>query len=130
FRIIVFSLVAIAYTALSCRELRPLLREDRAVSGFILAVLVLHGLFYLFRMVPWGASGTTWLARPDFSLTVLENILVIVSVAYGILILVNNRAMLSYETSLQTRRDMLGHVSHDLRAPLAAMLESARLWRT
>lgn len=34
------------------------------------------------------------------------------------------------DRALQVRRQLLGRISHDLRAPLAAMLDSVRLWRT
>src|SRR5699024_5120153 len=100
----------IGYTALCCRALMSNLRENRRVSFFLLAILVLHGVFYVMRMVPWPASGITWLARPDFSLTVFENMLVIISLAYGVLIMVNSRAVHRYQGALQARRDLLGRI--------------------
>ncbi|TAM09487.1 MAG: hybrid sensor histidine kinase/response regulator [Nevskiaceae bacterium] len=129
FRIVVFSALAIVYAVLCCWSLMPNLREDRGVTLFLLAILVVHGLFYIARMMPWPDNGPTWLARPDFAVTVLENMLAINCLAYGILILVNNRAMRRYQGALDARRHLLGRISHDLRSPLAAMLDSARLWR-
>lgn len=129
FRIAMFSLLAIGYAVLCYRAVLPNLRDRRWLTLFLLAVLVLHAVFYLVRMVPWPTSGATWLARPDFSLTVFENILVITSLAYGLLIMVNDRTMQRYRGALRARRDLLGHISHDLRSPLAAIVDSARLWR-
>lgn len=129
FRIVVFSVLAIGYTVLCCRELMQNLRGDRWVILFLLAILVLHGVFYVVRLIPWSTSGTTWLARPDFAPTVFENILVIISLAYGVLIMVNSRTLHRYQDALQARRDLLGYISHDLRTPLVGMLDSARLWR-
>src|SRR5699024_8724916 len=129
FRVMVFSLLAIGYTALCCQVLASNLREDRAITLLLVAILAMHGVYYVARMVPWSTSGTTWLARPDFVPTVFENILVIVSLAYGILIMVNSRSARQLEAALQARRDLLGHISHDLRSPLTAIVDSARRWR-
>lgn len=129
FRVVMFSLLAIGYAVLCCRALLPNLRKDRWSTLFLLTILGLHGVFYVVRLVPWSTSGVTWLTRPDFVPTVFENLLVIISLAYGVLIMVNNRTMHRYRGALQARRNLLGHISHDLRSPLAAMLDSARLWR-
>src|SRR5699024_4464286 len=104
FRIVMFSVLAIGYAALCSRALAPSLREDRGVALFLLTILVLHGVFYAARMLPWSSTGATWLMRPDFGVTVLENILVIICLALGVLILVNNRNNHRYQGALQARR--------------------------
>jgi diguanylate cyclase (GGDEF)-like protein len=92
FRIVVFSLLAIGYMVACSLELWSCWRVGGRLVSAVLLVVFLHGLFYAYRMVPQPNFGPTWVTRSDFTLTVLENILFIISLAYGILVMVGTRS--------------------------------------
>jgi diguanylate cyclase (GGDEF)-like protein len=93
FRLLCFSSMAIAYLVAAGWEIWPERREDAGSVLPLLAVLALHILFYLYRMIAGQThSDATWLHWSDYTLTMLEGILFSISLSFGILILVRARA--------------------------------------
>lgn len=92
YRMIVYSLLASLYVLLSLRELLPYWREDPWLGTMVSLVLVADICFSIYRLIPRSSPDMTWLTRPDFSVSVLENILFIVSMTFSILVLVNSRS--------------------------------------
>ncbi len=96
-RLLVFSLLAIGYLAAAGRTLWPERREDAGSVLPLLIVLIVHGLFYFYRVVSAvRVPGMSWLLWPDFTVTILEGILFAISLSFGVLILVRARAERRY----------------------------------
>lgn len=96
-RILVFSLLSIAYLAAGVRELWPERRADAGSVFPLVAVLSIHSLFYLYRAVAIiRVPGSSWLLWPDFAVTMFEGILFSISLSFSALILVRARAERGY----------------------------------
>ncbi len=96
-RLLVFSLLSIAYLAAAGRTLWPERREDAGSVFPLLIVLAAHGLFYAYRVVSAvRVPGMSWLLWPDFTVTLLEGLLFAISLSFAVLILVRARAERRY----------------------------------
>lgn len=121
-RIVAFSALTLIYLLAALVELRSCLDEDRLSISTIFAIVSLHMLFYAFRMMPLQGPGPTWLGRSDFGLTILENMLFIVSLSFAILIMVRARGERQFRyasrhdelTGLSNRRVMFEQGSRSL----------------
>ncbi|HEU0197467.1 MAG TPA: GGDEF domain-containing protein [Nevskiaceae bacterium] len=87
-RVELFSLITLAYLLASVVDLAPTWRASKWSVTPVMVILVLHGLFYAYRMAPQPFDVQSWPYRSGGVATVLENLLFVIASAFSILLMV------------------------------------------
>src|SRR5690625_6781742 len=89
---IAFSILAAAYMGLCMRELASGWANNRWLTLVVLFLLLVHTAYHLLRITILAGVSFSPAWQPDFSITVLVNVLFIISMTYAILAMASSRA--------------------------------------
>ncbi|HLR86288.1 MAG TPA: GGDEF domain-containing protein [Wenzhouxiangella sp.] len=89
---IAFSILAAAYMGLCMRELASGWANNRWLTVVVLFLLLVHTAYHLLRITILAGVSFSPAWQPDFSITVLVNVLFIISMTYAILAMASSRA--------------------------------------
>ncbi|WP_417251648.1 GGDEF domain-containing protein [Castellaniella sp.] len=95
-RVAVYSVLCLVYLLAAIREIWPEWREHQSAISPLLGFLVLHALFYAYRIPPRTFQDHVWANWPEFALVMFEGIFFVVGLSYSVLMAVRARAEDNY----------------------------------
>ena len=95
-RVAIYSVLCLGYIGAALTEIWAEWRRYPRAASPLMAFLIIHGLFYAYRIPPAPPKQIVWQHWPDFALVMFEGLFFAICLSFGVLMMVRARAEQNY----------------------------------